>query len=655
MTPRLMRGALALLLAVALWWTALPAAGSAACPGDCDGDGVVGVDEIIAGVRQSLGAATGRACAAADRDGDGAVTVEELVGAVAAALDGCPLERVPFTAAAEEGALLVTPATALRGAAVYALVLTTAVRDAAGRPLRAAPDFAAARGVAAAPGAGPVALFSDDLDAGDNPYPDGRLVRGAGVAIPDRVALRGLADTPRLAPARAVLRDAATAIGEQGFFSTTAPLRVALSAAIDLATIDADSLLLLRRRDGDLALEPLLRTLERQGLARERVALAISFPTERIADDLLAARLRLDERAPSLRATFVDPDPDDDLPIGVFAGSGGAYADFLAANPAVAAVAHGLYPSPDFRDPAGLLDRAVLAGAAAPRLVMLDFLLTVPRGPGPHPLVLVQHGFGGDNRFVLAIAGQLAQRGLAAIGIDAVSHGRRGSPLDLLRASALQTRDIFRQTVIDQLALVRAVRAGVDVTGDSAADLSADRIGSLGVSLGGILGGVFIAVEPAVNAAVLNVAGGRVAFLGDNPGTRPIYQAALAEQAGLAVGDPDFETFVQRMLALGQQALDPADPLNFAVRWRREPPAGAPARRVLIQEGVGDLLVSNESTEALAAAGELLAQTAQRDAGGVSGLWRFDPPGGHGIFARGDVRRQAVEFLASGGTELVAP
>lgn len=653
MGPRWTRHAAALLVAAALLWTAVPVAALSACPGDCDGDDAVGVDELIAAVRLSLTAADARACPAVDTDGDGGVTISELMRAVAAALDGCPFERVPFTATADEGGVLLTPATALRGDTVYALVLTSAVRDADGAALRPAPDFAAARGVPEPAGAGPVALFDDDPSADDNPYPDGRLVVGAGVTIPDRVARRGLADTPGLAQARAVLRQTADAIGGAGAFSTTAPIRIALSAPVDLATVAADSVLLIRRHDAALALEPLLGALERQGLPRAQVALAISFPTERIEDDLLQARLRLDERGPLLRATFVDPEPDDDLPIGVFAGSSGAYADFLAANPAVAAVAHGLYPSPDFRDAAGLFDGAVLAGTAAPRLAMLDFLLTVPRGPGPHRLVLVQHGFAGDNSFVLTIAGQLAQRGLAAIGIDAVSHGRRGSPLDLLRSSALQTRDIFRQTVVDQLALLRAVR-GVDVTGDGEADLAADHVSYLGVSLGGILGGVFIAIEPSVDAAVLNVAGGRVAFLGDNPGTRPIYQAALAEQAGLQVGDPDFEIFIQRMLALGQQALDPSDPLNFARRWRSQPPSGAP-RRVLIQEGIGDLLVSNESTEALATAGALLAQTPQSDVDGVSGLWRFDPPGGHGIFARDDVRHQAVEFLASGGTELVAP
>lgn len=641
--------------ALALLLRADPTPALERCPGDCDGDDLVTVDELIAGVRRALAGDDGRACAAADADGDGTVTVAELVRAVAAALDGCPLPRVPFTATVEDGALLLTPDTALRGGAVYALVLTSAVRDPGGAALRAAPDFARARGVPEPTTAGPIALFDADPTADDNPYPEARLVSGAGVVIPDRIARRGLADLPGLAQARAALRQAADAIGAAGAFSTTAPIRIALSAAVDLATIDPTSVLLFRRTDGSLALEPLLALLERQGLPRSQVALAISFPTLRLEDDLLAARLRLDERGGLERVSFVDPDPDDDLAIGVFAGTAGPYGDFLAGNPSVAAVARGVYPAPDFRGPDGLFDPAALAGTAAPRVALLDFLLTVPRGAGPHPLVVVQHGFAGDSSFVLGIAGRLAEHGLAAIGIDAVSHGRRGSPLDLLRASALQTRDIFRQTVVDQLALVRAVRNGIDVTGDGAPDVAVESLGYLGVSLGGIIGGVFIAVEPTVNAAVLNVAGGRVAFLGDNPGTRPIYQAALAEQAGLRVDDPRFEVFRQRMLTLGQQALDPADPLNFARRWRADPLPGSAARRVLIQEGIGDLLVSNQSTEALAAAGRLTAQTPRSDPGGVSGLWRFDPPGGHGILSRDDVRRQAVAFLSSGGTAIVAP
>lgn len=58
----------------------------ATTPGDCDGDGRVTIDELVAGVRVALGEAPPSACAAFDGDGDGAVSIAELVAAVAAAL-----------------------------------------------------------------------------------------------------------------------------------------------------------------------------------------------------------------------------------------------------------------------------------------------------------------------------------------------------------------------------------------------------------------------------------------------------------------------------------------------------------------------------------------------------------------------------------------
>jgi hypothetical protein len=101
--------------------------------------------------------------------------------------------------------------------------------------------------------------------------------------------------------------------------------------------------------------------------------------------------------------------------------------------------------------------------------------------------------------------------------------------------------------------------------------------------------------------------------------------------------------------------MDSVDGLNYARRWFLDPFPGSAPHRVLLQEGIGDQLVDNESTEALAAAGGLVANTPVSDPAGVSGLWRFDPPGGHGILARPDVREQALRFLASGGTEIIDP
>ncbi len=59
------------------------------CAGDCDADGQVTVNEIIASVDVALGYATVRACPTVDRNGDGRVTVDELVRSVQTALDGC--------------------------------------------------------------------------------------------------------------------------------------------------------------------------------------------------------------------------------------------------------------------------------------------------------------------------------------------------------------------------------------------------------------------------------------------------------------------------------------------------------------------------------------------------------------------------------------
>jgi hypothetical protein len=59
------------------------------CTGDCNGDGVVTVNEIVAGVNIALGNAAATTCPAFDRNGDGTVAVNELVAGVSNLLYGC--------------------------------------------------------------------------------------------------------------------------------------------------------------------------------------------------------------------------------------------------------------------------------------------------------------------------------------------------------------------------------------------------------------------------------------------------------------------------------------------------------------------------------------------------------------------------------------
>jgi hypothetical protein len=60
------------------------------CVGDCNGDGVVTVDEVVLGVRAALGEEAVSRCAAMDRDTDGTITIDEILLAVTHALAGCP-------------------------------------------------------------------------------------------------------------------------------------------------------------------------------------------------------------------------------------------------------------------------------------------------------------------------------------------------------------------------------------------------------------------------------------------------------------------------------------------------------------------------------------------------------------------------------------
>jgi len=74
---------------------AIAAAEADACDGDCNGNGIVTVEELITAVTIALGAGASSQCAAADRNGNGAVSVAELIGGVGHALRGCPATATP--------------------------------------------------------------------------------------------------------------------------------------------------------------------------------------------------------------------------------------------------------------------------------------------------------------------------------------------------------------------------------------------------------------------------------------------------------------------------------------------------------------------------------------------------------------------------------
>jgi len=221
------------------------------------------------------------------------------------------------------------------------------------------------------------------------------------------------------------------------------------------------------------------------------------------------------------------------------------------------------------------------------------------------------------------------------------------------------------------------LRNGLDIDGDGVPEIRPHDFGFLGQSLGGVVGGVYTPVDPNITFAVLNVPGGKLSQLAGavSPLAGP-FLARFATQAGIPVqvcggdptgtactgaadcsagvsclGNPDFAALLDAAAFDFQTQLDPGDGSCYA-RWLRLEPQGVGPKPVLVQEGIGDMVVANPLTEALARAIALPANRADSAAGGVAGLWRFPPPQGHGILALPNVRAQAIGFLATGGTTL---
>lgn len=79
-------------IVAALVFVALVSANVSAepCPGDCDEDGHVAIEELVRAVRMSLVGIQEADCPGIDKDRSGDVSISELIGAVAAAVHGCP-------------------------------------------------------------------------------------------------------------------------------------------------------------------------------------------------------------------------------------------------------------------------------------------------------------------------------------------------------------------------------------------------------------------------------------------------------------------------------------------------------------------------------------------------------------------------------------
>ena len=142
---------------------ALLAAGpaTAVCPGDCDGDGAVRINELVIAVGIALGQTPAGDCTAVDGNGDGQVGIAELVAATNALLGGCPAPPTPTAPPAESP----TPTPTATANQPPSLAAPFVYRGFAGEPI--------ARPLGASdPDGGEVSCAADALLAGMSLGPD---------------------------------------------------------------------------------------------------------------------------------------------------------------------------------------------------------------------------------------------------------------------------------------------------------------------------------------------------------------------------------------------------------------------------------------------------------------------------------------------------
>ncbi|MGC6493109.1 MAG: alpha/beta hydrolase family protein [Myxococcota bacterium] len=257
----------------------------------------------------------------------------------------------------------------------------------------------------------------------------------------------------------------------------------------------------------------------------------------------------------------------------------------------------------DYRSAGGGVD-----GLIEPVPWTLGVTALLPDGEGPFPVVMFGHGMSSDRGQFNAHQTFLTSNGMAIVAADALHHGDHptaggsgfSGPINFLgfnfemgRLSGQQMRGSFVQSAIDRVVLMASLDEVADLDLDGVDDLDLERKAMLGVSLGGMIGAVQLAVSPEFDAALLPVSGGILArFVTD--GT---IGATLSALVSAQTDGPDE---IERLLAMAQTAIDPADPAVFAAHLAEDRLLGGEAPHVGMFVSTFDTIVPPRTNVALA-------------------------------------------------------
>ncbi len=249
-------------------------------------------------------------------------------------------------------------------------------------------------------------------------------------------------------------------------------------------------------------------------------------------------------------------------------------------------------------------------GQPAMRAVVdVPIIIEVPRcavsATHPLPVVVFGHGLFGTAKDTMATKELVAIAnsycavfigtdwiGLAAPDRDTVP-GLLGSDLNnfYVISDRLQQAQLNAQVMTRMFLTTIKDDASVAVGGHAVTD--GKEAYYFGVSNGGIQGAAFMALQPDIVRGVLNVPGGPWTVLIN----RSVDFAKLQVFLNGLLQDPIDQ---QVAIALTQSEWDYTDPSTFAPHLLSSPLPGSPAKRILVQESIGDAQVANVATRILA-------------------------------------------------------
>lgn len=275
----------------------------------------------------------------------------------------------------------------------------------------------------------------------------------------------------------------------------------------------------------------------------------------------------------------------------------------------------------DFRQPNGQVD---FSADAQSNEEWVNFLMMLPTSSkhGKSPIAIYGHGIGViKETMLLTVAFSNARRGIATIAIDQPNHGSRakqdgGSIFKILKPEKFtRLSGMVAQSTLDLAALLQAIQtslADLDVApsgnawwhqlwysgGIDTPDLDTDRIHYQGTSMGGVLGTSFIASAKGLKSAFLQVSGVGISNI--------LTHSILFESFGIEtfafeglIPDNASAGEAALFMQLLQQEVNRADAINFA-HYIKHPIHGRKPRTLILQYGLGDEVVFNPASEALA-------------------------------------------------------